>query len=147
MDDSDYTELLERRLAVYKINGLSYAFVTDEEGATAVHRIIMADSLTKELPMVDHINGNTLDNRKSNLRVCTHAQNMQNRKMHKNNKSGYKGVYFQSDDNRRNPWRVEIKANKRRIQVGSYATAVEAAGAYNDAALTYHGVFAKLNIF
>lgn len=93
--------------------------------------------------MVDHINGNTLDNRKENLRFCTKSTNAMNRGIPSNNKTGYKGVhYYKAYKN----YQAYISCNKKRINLGYFKTAEEAAIAYNNAALLYHGEFAKLNV-
>lgn len=91
---------------------------------------------------VDHINGNPLDNRRCNLRVCSHMENVKNRGPSRNNTSGFKGVYY---DARRGTFRADIRADRKKYSLGSFATAVEAAEAYNAAALKYHRDFARLN--
>lgn len=92
---------------------------------------------------VDHINGNKLDNRKHNLRVCTHAENTKNRSPNKNpGNSRFKGVDFQK---RSGTWRARITVNYRKIYLGDFRTEVDAAIAYNGAAMKYHGRYKKLN--
>lgn len=94
--------------------------------------------------MVDHINGDTLDNRKSNLRVCNRAENGCNRGKQVNNQSGYKGVYW---FNRTKKWKAQIKVRGVVIALGYYVNILEAAKAYNEAAIKYHGKFANINDF
>lgn len=91
---------------------------------------------------VDHINGNGLDNRRSNLRIATNAQNARNQGLSKNNKSGYKGVILKKETGR---WRARIRVDFKIIHLGYFSTSEEAAEAYNEAANKYHGIFAKLN--
>lgn len=92
---------------------------------------------------VDHINGNTLDNRRSNLRLCTQAQNIRNRAADKDNASGFKGI--SRTGGKRSPWRADIVADAIREYLGVFATPEEAARAYDAAALRLHGEFARLN--
>lgn len=89
---------------------------------------------------VDHINGNSLDNRKSNLRKCSLRQNILNRKKPKNNTSGYKGVF-----KIKNRWKALIGVNKKRIYLGCFLNKKDAAKAYNDAAIKYFGKFSNIN--
>jgi len=93
---------------------------------------------------VDHINQNSLDNRKANLRPATRAQNGRNRrKMRKINcSSQYKGLTWYRREER---WAVRIMANGKSKFVGYYDDEIEAAEAYDDAARKYHGQFAALN--
>lgn len=91
---------------------------------------------------IDHINGNGLDNRRSNLRPATHAENMRNRRMGRNNTSGYVGVRWRPEKGR---WETRIQVDGRKLRVGMYATAEEAARARDAAALEHHGPFARLN--
>lgn len=92
--------------------------------------------------IVDHIDGNTLDNRKSNLRFVNKTQNAQNMKSNKNSTSKYKGVSF---DKCRKLWRVVIKVNKKQVYVGRFDSEIEAATAYNEAAKKYFKEYARLN--
>lgn len=88
----------------------------------------------------DHINGDTLYNLESNLRVCTCSQNQMNRGKQRNNTSGYKGVSM----NGRN-WQARIRLNKKLIYLGTYPTPEKAARAYDEVAKRLCGEFATLN--
>ena len=90
----------------------------------------------------DHKNRNGLDNRRANLRPATHDQNMQNRKLHRNNSSGFMGVYWSE---RRQKWRANIYVVGRKIFLGRYDDLLDAARAYDAGALEHHGEFASLN--
>jgi hypothetical protein len=91
---------------------------------------------------VDHINYNTLDNRRPNLRVCTNSQNNMSRLLSSNSTSGYKGVSWSLVANR---WRSYIKINGRQIHLGYCDTKEEGALLYNKAALKHFKEFAILN--
>ncbi|MDR1506551.1 MAG: HNH endonuclease [Treponema sp.] len=99
-----------------------------------LHRILM--DVPNNL-FIDHKNGNTLDNRKCNLRICTQAQNNKNSKSR--NKS-LKDIYW---DEKRKKWRVRIDFSKKRLNIGYYDTAEKAHSAYCKAAKKYHGEFAR----
>ena len=77
-----------------------------------MHRVITKCPKGKQ---VDHINGDGLDNRKANLRICTVNENNKNAKMRKDNKSGYKGVSWYPN---RHKWRCVIFVNKKQIYLG-----------------------------
>jgi len=91
---------------------------------------------------VDHMNHNTLDNRKENLRVCTRAENSQNQLKSVTNTSGYKGVHWHKGYN---SWVARIRKGSKRIHLGSSKDVVEAAKMYNKGALKYFGEFAYLH--
>ena len=109
-----------------------------------LHREIMGNP---EGLVVDHINGNPLDNRKSNLRICTQSQNARNvSKTIRKTSSIYKGVYYA--ERNKNKWQAYIGGQNKtkRINLGSFKTEKEAALAYNKAALEIYGEFANINI-
>lgn len=87
----------------------------------ALHRIILG--LTDRNLCVDHIFHDTLDNRKSHLRIVTYSENQQNTRMNKNNTSGIKGVTWHKRDKR---WKARIKVNQKYINLGSFNTKEEA---------------------
>lgn len=93
---------------------------------------------------VDHIDGNGLNNTKSNLRSATRSQNMQNERNLRGGTSIYKGVYFNA---KRNRWIVEMKIETKKKHIGQFKTELEAARAYNLNALKHYGEFARLNLF
>jgi hypothetical protein len=116
-----------------KVTGLRYA----------PHRVIwllMTGKLPKDL--IDHVNGNHLDNRWDNLRQATNQQNQFN-------KQGYgsfaKGVVFKSDGYRSKPWSARIRINGKKITLGSFKTHDEAAEAYITAAEKVQGPYAVHN--
>lgn len=114
-------------------------YVKDDgtEGLLRMHRLIHPPSEGK---VVDHINGNKLDNRKSNLREATHSQNGMNRKPNKNSSHGYKGAVEESGK-----YVSRISIEGKSIYIGTFNTAEEAAKAYNIKAIEYFGEFARLN--
>ena len=91
--------------------------------------------------MIDHIDGDTKNNRIENLRECSGAQNQYNTGRPNNNSSGYKGVYFCKG--RASPWRARIGVNYKKIVLGYFKTAELAAAAYAEGAKTYAKEFAK----
>lgn len=105
-----------------------------------MHRLLMNPEPDQH---VDHINGNGLDNRRSNLRLCTNAQNRRNIHVTRG-VSQYKGVAF-CKSNKVRVWEAYIWFENRKIGLGCYETQKEAARAYNAAAIQYHGEFACLN--
>ncbi|HSY52465.1 MAG TPA: HNH endonuclease [Thermoanaerobaculia bacterium] len=113
-----------------------------------IHSVTMGQFLM-QAPMgmvVDHINGNGLDNRRMNLRVCTHQENMLNRRVNKNSRSGYKGVQWSEQ---KQSWQVAVakgEGGKRKVYYGgAFKNPVEAAKAYDKLAVKIQGEFARLN--
>jgi hypothetical protein len=104
-----------------------------------LHRLIMRAPYGEH---VDHADGDTLNNQKSNLRFCTMAQNQYNQRPGLRGSLPYKGVNFHK---RVGKYVARIGVGNRRISLGVYDTAEEAAAAYNSAARAFHGEFARLN--
>lgn len=123
---------------------LYYAQVSPRKGYVRVsvaHRSMYLHRLLTGCPRgleVDHINGDPLDNRMSNLRVCTKAENRRNLGLSKRNTSGYKGVYWSPGRQR---WHVRVGSK----HIGRYRLLKEAVSAYNEAAISTYGAFAKIN--
>lgn len=116
-----------------------YGYAIRSKDKKLLHRLIVNTSKGR---VIDHINGNTLDNRLTNLRECTQSDNAKNQKLNIRNKTGYKGVYF---DKRYKKYIASVNSNYKKIHAGVYLTAEEAAKAYNKLALELHGEFARLN--
>lgn len=113
-----------------------------------MHRIIMRRVLGRELDrweLVDHINGDRLDNRRSNLRLCNNSQNGFNRDVPAHNSTGYKGVSRNTYQTGPRPFQANITVNRRKVYLGSFATAQDAARAYDAAARQVAGEFARGN--
>lgn len=90
---------------------------------------------------IDHINGCPSDNRIENLREATKTQNSANQKM-RGGSSRFKGAWWCKDKKK---WRASIKANGKQNHIGYFTSELDAAKAYNEAALKYFGEFARLN--
>jgi len=105
-------------------------------GQKYLHRILMNAPPNME---VDHIDRDKLNNRLSNLRLCTRKQNLRNRSKLKNNSTGFKGVDFTKETKN---YRARIMADNKRIYLGNFKNAAEAGAAYEKAAKKYHGEFA-----
>jgi len=115
----------------------AYATQSGKRKTVLMHRLIAGTPVGLE---TDHISGNTLDNRKANLRIVTHAQNLRNTKLSAANKSGFKGVYWERHANK---WRAIIKLDGKKYHLGYYDDAEAAHAAYCVAAKKLHGEFAR----
>ena len=123
VDDEDY-DLLNKDTWNHQKRGYATAFAwTDDHKPTRklMHRVVI---LAKKHQEVDHINGNPMDNRKSNLRFVTSSQNKTNTELRSDNKSGYRGVYWHPQHKL---WWVYIKVNGRNCHFGLYPNIQEAA--------------------
>ncbi len=140
VDDDDYDLLIEHLWKVhYDKREKSFRVFMAKKKSVQMSRFIMK---AKEDEVVDHINHNTLDNRKCNLRKCTKQQNNFNRVVSRNNLSGYKGVYWSKVDNK---WRSSIRFNGKSYHLGSFENKIKAAKSYNKKAKELFGEFAYLN--
>jgi hypothetical protein len=104
-----------------------------------MHRDIMLASPGEQ---IDHIDHDTLNNQKSNLRKCSAEQNSHNRRLRRDSASGFKGVSWSNDSSK---WQARIMATGKAIHLGSYIEREDAARAYDAAAVKYHGKFAMTN--
>lgn len=132
--DTDDLEIMNN--GYWSMDAYGYAY---NKKIGKFHRAIMGNPIGAE---IDHINHNKKDNRKNNLRICTHAENLRNVTKHLNNSSGYKGVSW---NKQRNKWHARIEVNGNDKHPGYYDDKLEAAEAYNEAAIRYHDEYACLN--
>lgn len=95
---------------------------------------------------VDHISGDRLDNRKSNLRICTKSENQQNCRKRSDNCCNFKGVSYAKTQRGVKKYRAQIRANGSRIFLGWFRTPEEAARAYNAKAHEMCGEYARINV-
>lgn len=140
MVDKEDAEILLSHTWTITAHGYAIRSFTSEgkRKYTYLHREV----LNFPTGLVDHINMDKLDNRKENLRVCTKAENARNSSKSKNNTSGYKGVYL---NKRTNSWMAAIIVNRKQLHLGYFKNKLDAALAYNEAALIHHGEYARLN--
>lgn len=146
VDDEDFERLSKFRWYAHNSGGRTRRPEKRPARRTLVNegrkvRFLVHDILMPPPGMVvDHINGDPWDNRRCNLRVCTHTENLRNRKKHRGS-SPYKGVTQQQGGR----FIARISAERRGIHLGTFPTAEAAARAYDAAATVYHGEFARLN--
>ena len=140
VDDNDYEILSKYTWYILKSGNNFYAVRWEriKKIVILMHRDIL--SITDSNVRVDHADHNGLNNQRYNIRIATISQNACNQIIRKNNTSGYKGVYKYKDK-----WTAQIVINKKKTNLGIFISKVEAAKAYNNAALEYHKEFASLN--
>ena len=139
VDDEDYDYLKQFDWHVSKDKCVSSAMGSHKNKRMLIHRLLMKAPDDME---VDHIDGNRLNNQRSNLRLATSSQNKCNRGARKDNRSGFKGVSWHKKNKN---WNVRIKADNKYLLIGIFQDKFEAAKAYNEAATKYHGEFAYIN--
>lgn len=146
VDAEDWEPLMKFKWQAFK-SGRSMRFCATRRSVRAdgnqttayMHREIMGLSVG-DPTQVDHRDLDDLNNRRCNLRLASNGQNQQNRQVTKRNRLGIKGVWQISP----NRYRAGINANGSAIDLGVFPTPETASEAYNRAAATYHGEFARL---
>jgi hypothetical protein len=145
VDPEDYERLSKHKWYAVKQGRSFYArrcvsIGGGKQKGINMHREVMKVAGGK---FCDHINHNGLDNRNTNLRPASRAENSWNkRKQRSKHSSKYKGVSRPRNEKR---WTARIQANGRKIFIGCFEDEAEAAKAYDEAARKYHGQFASLN--
>ena len=141
VDDEDFETLNQFRWYAMKYKRTVYAgrhIVVNGNRAT---QFLQWDILNGK--GIDHIDGNGLNNQKSNLRFCTISENQMNSRKRENTSSIYKGVHF---NNRNKKWKAQIYINEKSIHLGYFTNEIEAAKAYNTKAIALFCEFANLNV-
>lgn len=139
VDDEDYEWLFGIKWHVDK--GYSnYARGYVNGNPVRMHRLILG--LTDPKIQADHVNRDTLDNQRKNLRVANPSQNSSNQGIRSDNLSGYTGVYKRKG---RSLWEAEVWKTGKKYHLGSFDNIVEAALAYDKAVVELHGAFATTN--
>lgn len=140
VDYEDYVEFIKRNWTTKESGGKKfYAVFRNGKDILKMHRLI---TNCPDGKMVDHINGDTLDNRRSNLRVCSSHENQCNQKLNSRNASGYRGVFW---DNGRGKWCAKINCKGKQITAGYFESKENAATAFNFLSAKYHGEFGTYN--
>lgn len=145
VDAEDYEELSKRRWHVTFGGGQKCPYAARMLIVDGRRRVMRMHEFLLDIPPgfeVDHINGNSLDNRRGNLRVCTHRQNNCNRKGHRADQYGYKGLHWYK---RCQCWTAQITVDGQKIHLGYFHSKLDAAAAYDKAAIKYFGEFARIN--
>jgi len=142
VDDDDYDELKKYNWHVANGYAVRNAKVSKgKQKSQRMHRLITNCPADMN---VDHINHDKLDNRKDNLRICSTAENLRNQQMQSVAKtSRFKGVYFNKNTNK---WMAQIQSDDKRKYLGLFENEIDAAIAYNNAAIAMFGEFALINV-
>ena len=138
LDEDDYEKFVKGYIFCLNKDGyVIFSGTKDGLKNKLLHRIIMGEPDGKE---VDHINGNTRDNRRENLRLCNRAENGRNRGKLSNNTSGFKGVSWNKETDK---WRASIMVGDgKQKHLGYFDDPETAYQSYCLAATKYHGKFA-----
>jgi hypothetical protein len=137
VDNKDFELVSSHKWKAVK-RGYTY-YAESTSAGPSMHRLIMD---AKRGQLIDHKNGNGLDNRRRNLRFATQAQNVQNGRAHRDSTSKYRGVCW---DLGRRKWSAQICFNHKKTKIGFFDNEIEAAKAYDLKAKELFGEFARLN--
>lgn len=138
IDEEDYLLISQYKWHASRGGWGGVCAISGKEGIR-MHRLIM--NAPSSL-MVDHVNGDALDNRRANLRLANAVQNQRNKRLGKNNKSGYKGVFW---DAGRKRWRASITYHGANIRLGRFRSVVDAAMVYDIKARELYGAYGRYN--
>ena len=136
IDKPDWQMLKDQSIGRVYTDGYGYPTISLNRSHKAVHKVLFPDAKGD----IDHINGKPHDNRRCNLRVCTHSQNRQNSKKYANNTSGVTGVYW---NRRAKKWQADIKVYYKKIYLGLFDSIEEAAAVRKAAEIQYFGEFRR----
>jgi hypothetical protein len=139
VDADDYARVNRHKWCLSRTGNQLYAQRRCRGKTIRMHQLIMNPPRGM---VVDHIDGNGLNNRRSNLRICTRLENTRNRRRNPSTATGFKGVWR---DKKTGKYWAQIQLSRRPTRLGSFATAVEAARAYDRKAIELFGEFACLN--
>lgn len=143
VDKNDFNFLNQWK---WRLHSANYAYRNDKRKSgkprigILMHRLILKAPKNKQ---VDHINGNGLDNRRKNIRLCTSTENHINSRKSSNNTSGYKGVTY---DKRKKKWAAYTSRDRKYLFLGYFKNKKDAAKAYNKKVKELFNNFANLNI-
>jgi len=141
VDDDDFDEINQYNWCFHGGYAERNVKVSGKQKTQKMHRLITNCPADMD---VDHANHDKLDNRKDNLRVCSQSENTHNQKVRTYAKTSvYKGVYFNKQAGK---WRAQIKLNNKLKHLGLFTNEIDAAIAYNNAAIEMFGEFALLNV-
>jgi len=146
VDDTDFEWLNQRKWyaihdhnSFYAIRNITVA--KNKRRTEWMHRLILGLQ-RDDKRQCDHIDNNGLNNVRSNLRICTNQQNQRSSRKRTRGTSKYKGVFWNYANSK---WLSAIRTKKEQIHLGCFDSEIEAAQAYDSAALKYHGRFALTN--
>lgn len=148
VDDEDFEELNKHKWHAIKSRNNYYAGRQEYEKSKHKRRVYMHNVVLKVMNkenIVDHKDLNSLNNQKYNLRECSIAQNNKNKGVYRNKKSKYIGVYFGYKGKKGQVFIAQISNDKKIIYLGSFYNEIDAAKAYDEACLKYHGEYGKTN--
>lgn len=140
VDEADYATLIRFRWRAHRGGHTHYAIRSVGKKAVLMHRQLLNAAPREE---IDHRDLDGLNNRRSNLRVCSNRQNHQNQRPRSDRKTAFKGVSAYSQ--RPGLWRARICLHGKRLHLGCFDSAEAAALAYDNAARLYFGAFARTN--
>lgn len=136
VDDEDFEKVSQFKWT-FGTNGYAFRNIKRDKSMIYLHRFLICPP---EGMIVDHINQDKLDNRKINLRICTHSQNHANQGLQKNNTSGFRGVTKNGEK-----WEARVKHFGKTLHFGLFDSKIMAAKQYNKKAVELFGKFALVN--
>ena len=143
VDDEDYEDVSRHKWSACEKGHTVYALrrvrINGKYHSLYLHRYLMSLSCLGK--HIDHIDGNGLNNRRENLRLCTNTENLRNQRS-SHGFSQYKGVAWRKDIRK---WQAQIKVDRVSIYLGAHEEEEAAARAYDKAAKKHFGEFANLN--
>lgn len=140
IDAEDYERVSQHQWHLHSKGKYAASKLGRKGNDVLLHRFVLG--ITDPNTQVDHRDLDGLNCRKANLRIATHQQNQRNRAKYSRNTTGYKGVFRNPNTSK---WRAMITVNGKCVHLGYFVDIIDAAKAYDTAALEYFGEFARLN--